>query len=321
MALMCLVPTDDWDASFFKVLASNDTGDARGHQGGIVVPKDLRGFFPGLSEAGTSALQPTADRRLTAELFLENRYLGTVSTRYQYQTWGGTRTAESRLTDQLVPLRSQASVNDVLIMQRNTSRLDLFRLTLVRKSSPDYPVVTAATAGRRWGVIGAVPPLSQRELDKAFGDEEATEGQPFSMFESEPAVVESKVRKIARSVAFRETVSRLYEYTCVACGSALRSPMGIVELDAAHIVPRSKSGTDDARNGIALCKRHHWAFDGGLFGISNDMKVIVPKCVGKMVENSPLQDLSGCPIRRPSEKLLSPHPDAIEWHRVNVLLH
>lgn len=137
MALICLVPSADWDKPIFKVLANNDTGAAAGHQGGIVIPKDLRSFFPGLSTANTSMLVPTTDRRLTAELFAENRHLGTVSTRYQYQTWGGTRTPESRLTDQLGALRNLATGGDILIIQRNIDRLDRYRLTLVRKSSSD----------------------------------------------------------------------------------------------------------------------------------------------------------------------------------------
>lgn len=65
-----------WDAPFFKRLAHNDTGQASGHQGGVVVPKDLRVYFPALDEGLASANAPTVDRYLT-------------------------RSAESRLTDNL----------------------------------------------------------------------------------------------------------------------------------------------------------------------------------------------------------------------------
>ena len=56
--LLNLINDPTWDSPFFKRLANNDTGNARGHQGGIVVPKDLRQFFPELDEGRTSSDTP-----------------------------------------------------------------------------------------------------------------------------------------------------------------------------------------------------------------------------------------------------------------------
>jgi putative restriction endonuclease len=44
---------EDFDAPLFNVLAHNDTGQAVGHQGGIVIPKDLDPYFPQLSRVRT----------------------------------------------------------------------------------------------------------------------------------------------------------------------------------------------------------------------------------------------------------------------------
>jgi putative restriction endonuclease len=38
-------------------------------------------------------------------------------------------------------------------------------------------------------------------------------------------------------------------------------------LDAAHIIPVEKRGTDNKQNGIILCKNHHKAFDDNFFKI------------------------------------------------------
>ncbi|MFZ4682811.1 MAG: restriction endonuclease, partial [Terrimicrobiaceae bacterium] len=81
----------DWDAPFFKKLAHNDTGQASGHQGGVVVPKDLRVYFPALDEGQASAIAPTVDRYLIAEMFIPGQMVGSDIVRYQFQTWGGTR--------------------------------------------------------------------------------------------------------------------------------------------------------------------------------------------------------------------------------------
>ena len=52
----------EWDAPFFKRLAHNDTGAAKGHQGGLAFPKDLREFLPALDEGLTGETTPTVDR-------------------------------------------------------------------------------------------------------------------------------------------------------------------------------------------------------------------------------------------------------------------
>jgi putative restriction endonuclease len=55
------------DASVFKKLAHNDTGKARGHQGGIVIPKAISQFFPPLP-AVAAVGGPTVDSILVPEV-------------------------------------------------------------------------------------------------------------------------------------------------------------------------------------------------------------------------------------------------------------
>ena len=91
----------DWDFPIFKKLAKNDTSQATGHQAGMVLPKVLRKYFPLLDEGETSAENPTSDRDLKTEMFVDTDFKTSASLRYQIQTWGGTRTSESRITDGL----------------------------------------------------------------------------------------------------------------------------------------------------------------------------------------------------------------------------
>lgn len=320
MPLLCLIQSEEWDFPFFKKLANNDTSTAKGHQGGIVIPKELRIFFPQLSESITSAQAPTTDQRIEADLFVEDRFLETVSTRYQFQTWGGTRSAESRLTDQLSSVRDLAKGGDILILQRNSSSLNRYRLTLVRQSSTDFHLIESLIGNNKWGVLGSAPPMTQVDLEDAINAESAREHLPFTMIDESAQVSEIRSKKVARSVAFREIVCGLYSHTCAVCGTALKSPLGTIEVDAAHIVPRSRFGADDARNGIALCKRHHWAFDFGLFGINSAMQILVPKHVSAIPQNEILREINGSSLLTPKNPLLAPHPEALEWHRHNILL-
>lgn len=68
---------------------------------------------------------------------------------------------------------------------------------------------------------------------------------------------------------FRATVLRAYGTRCAVC--ALRH--GEL-LDAAHIVPDSDPrGIASVRNGLAMCKIHHAAFDARILGVRPDLVV------------------------------------------------
>ena len=319
MTLHCLAASPEWDSPLFKTLAHNDTGAASGNQAGFLVPVELRHFFPGLSGPATKN-SPTLDHLIETQLFTEDTYLGTVSARYQFQTWGGTRKPESRITDNLTSMRVQASAGDVLIIQRSISRLDYYRLTLIRKQHPDFPTIHKLAAGRRWGALTvATPPVSDEDLNDANDDANALLSQPFSLINPTAGTTTSIVKKVARSIVFRSTVLEQYSGACAVCGETLITPAGLLELDAAHVVPRSLRGADDVRNGFALCKRHHWAFDKGLFGIDNHRKILVPKKVSVISQNSNLRDIHGHPLREAKTAALRVHPSAFEWHRDNLM--
>lgn len=84
---------------------------------------------------------------------------------------------------------------------------------------------------------------------------------------------------------FRATVMRAYETRCAVC--ALRHTE---LLDAAHIVPDSEeAGVASVRNGIALCKIHHAAFDAKILGIRPDKVVQIRADLLEEVDGPMLQ--------------------------------
>ncbi|WP_372827205.1 HNH endonuclease [Polaromonas sp.] len=65
---------------------------------------------------------------------------------------------------------------------------------------------------------------------------------------------------------FRQAVSDAYRYKCVFTGESLPS-LGkgyLPGIDAAHIYPWSRQGSNQVTNGISLSKQMHWAFDEGI---------------------------------------------------------
>jgi putative restriction endonuclease len=309
----------DFDPPVFKQLAHNDTGQAKGHQGGVVIPKSLAPYFP-LLERRITPQNPTVDITISADLFSSTRFLGRASTRYQYQTWGGTRTPERRLTDNLTPLRNIASADDILLFERSVQDSSHYRLTLIKVGTPEHAAIKSRSGNDRWGPVDpSNAPVSEIEIEKAGEELKIQESKVFQLFDDATKMQERKTFQLARSRAFSRQISQIYNSKCAVCSNGFRTTKGLYETEAAHIVSKKLRGSDDARNGISLCKSHHWAFDKGLFGVANDFRIIVPPHVIVLPGNASLELLSGRKILLPSIEALYPAATALEWHRNNLL--
>jgi hypothetical protein len=96
------------------------------------------------------------------------------------------------------------------------------------------------------------------------------------------------------AVRFRRQVQRAWRFTCAVCG--LRLPPvgsgGCPGVDSAHILPYAEYDLDHARNGICLCKLHHWAFDEGLILVrwnGTAYEVIVPAASAERMQDAGVQ--------------------------------
>ena len=122
------------------------------------------------------------------------------------------------------------------------------------------------------------------------------------------------IQRIIRDKKFSDTIKKLYDYRCAICGKRRFSLKNIPEVDAAHIKPKEKGGPDDFRNGIALCKWHHWAFDGGLFSISEDRTIVVHPSIKGGADYEDLYDLEGKEILLPKPLKYAPDPKFLKEH-------
>jgi len=170
------------------------------------------------------------------------------------------------------------------------------------------------------GILFDEKPVSQKDINRLEQEEKEQESQPFKLFEEERRKIETKSVRTARSIVFRYTIRQIYNNKCIICNTGMMTPTGIVEIEASHIVPKKFHGSDDARNGLSLCRRHHWAFDMGLFGVDDNYKVIVPQKVANIPCNSILTELAGSNIINPSETNLKPDLAALHWHRSHILI-
>jgi putative restriction endonuclease len=130
--------------------------------------------------------------------------------------------------------------------------------------------------------------------------------------ESRRAYITSTVKQRLHQRGFRERILRAYRQQCACCRLRHQEL-----LDAAHIIPDiDPAGIPEVRNGIALCKLHHAAFDSYFLAIRPDYIVEVRKDImdeddGPMLLHG-LQSLHQNKIVLPTSRHLLPDPMLLE---------
>lgn len=121
-------------------------------------------------------------------------------------------------------------------------------------------------------------------------------------------------RRRARDSAFAGLVGDVYDTSCAVCGCGRESPTGSPEVEAAHIYPKDLGGADDIRNGLALCKLHHWAFDAGWLAITNEYEILVADAPDKEGYYE-FKQLEGQTLELPEDPEVRPEPLYLDAHR------
>jgi len=144
---------------------------------------------------------------------------------------------------------------------------------------------------------------------------EAFAAEPFKIDHTSEEEVQYRTQKTQiRDAGFSKTVRSAYNYTCAVCRSKVITQGGSTLVDGAHIVPRSQSNNDDPRNGLALCKSHHWMFDRNMLSISPDYKIHFSRWLkGNNNEADDLLKFDKKSILLP-DKVFYPSVKALEYH-------
>jgi len=130
--------------------------------------------------------------------------------------------------------------------------------------------------------------------------------------ESRRAYITSTVRQRLHQHGFRERALHAYRQQCACCRLRHQEL-----LDAAHIIPDiDPAGVPEVRNGIALCKLHHAAFDSYFLAIRPDYIVEVRKDImeeedGPMLMHG-LKGIHHNKIVLPTSRHLLPDPILLE---------
>lgn len=129
---------------------------------------------------------------------------------------------------------------------------------------------------------------------------------------TEPTHLKKTMIKM-RSAEFRRAVRENYDYSCAVCGRSRFTKNENPEVESAHIYPVKKNGSNDPRNGIALCRLHHWAFGNGLFSIRDDYSIVVEKRIKEDENYKEISSFEKKKISLPKNHL--PHAKFLRKHR------
>jgi hypothetical protein len=129
-----------------------------------------------------------------------------------------------------------------------------------------------------------------------------------------------QVYREIREKAFREIILDEYRCQCVVCQSKFllkqEGDEDLVEAEAAHIIPVSRNGPDDPRNGLSFCRRHHWAYDQGLFTVTDSKAIkISPSVLRAERRRFDLEEYEGEPLVGPVSESCRPAEEALHWHQ------
>jgi hypothetical protein len=156
--------------------------------------------------------------------------------------------------------------------------------------------------------------LSDDHLETALRLESLEKWTPFAA--EDRAVYHVSRQK--RDAAFSGIVLNNYGFTCAVTGQRFHSERH-TEAEGAHIIGKEVQGTDDPRNGIALAQSVHWAFDRGMFTISDQFEVVInPKVRAASIAKFPLLELDRAKIQLPKDSYYWPHGEALAWHKREV---
>lgn len=121
------------------------------------------------------------------------------------------------------------------------------------------------------------------------------------------------VASLFNAVSFRDFVMVGYDNLCAITGTVIRYE-SYMNLEAAHIRPKSHGGLFLPNNGLALCRDLHWAFDKGFFTLNDNLEVMVhPKTTSDY-----LKSFDGKKIRLPQNPFFIPDLENVKYHRDNV---
>lgn len=159
--------------------------------------------------------------------------------------------------------------------------------------------LTEPDGKRLWDAVN--DRLAGQQLDRILVDR-AREGEP----DPRRAWVEMRLGQ----ATFRSMVASAYDWRCAITGERV-----LPVLEAAHIKPYAEEGPNVVQNGLLLRADIHRLMDDGYATVTDDLHFDISRHVRDDFENGrEYYALHGKELRKPSQRILWPAREYVEWH-------
>lgn len=307
----------------FQELGSVKNGKAqRGRYLLTSMSKEVLGMFPPLSEAqlNDSALLPVIPLYSGKKVYCN--YV------YHNDKFHGSTAAHPRneyriyLNKELEEQQLLFSENDIIIMRaqeitEEDETQTVYYLDYLRNNGTALydkldKVIESYPINGGYGIFEGIIPEFEEKVSKLAKPDDC-EVAIDNTVTNKIATSVDNMASLFNAVSFRDFIMVGYDNLCAITGTVIRYE-SYMNLEAAHIKPKSHGGLFLPNNGMALCRDLHWAFDKGFFTLDDDLKVVVhPK-----IESEYLNSFNGKQIRIPSNQFFVPDLDNVRYHRENV---
>lgn len=296
----------------------------------LFVSKKYTGYFPALSTVITNdfaiikLVPPNSNNIVLAKYVYHNDKITEGKTRDEYRIY---------LNAVIDPDREYFQVDDIVVLYKNVVSEDDIQYKFYHfpasKNGKEYQKIKELlqkySSGRSDGSHALIP-ISELEFIKPA--ELCVEGeriipesiQDIALEEPCQLIPEDQMReefiftRHIREGSFRELVTFFYEYKCAVTETVINYKE-LYNLEAAHIIPDSHRGPSHPKNGLALNRDMHWAFDKGFFTISDDYKVVVHE---KVMSVPILSAIQGKTLYLPRDERAKPSLISLDYHRRNI---
>ena len=214
--------------------------------------------------------------------------------------------------------------NDIMVMRMEELCVEdgetqtVYVMDLLRDhSSSEYnhldAIISAYPAKGGYGIYEGVLPFFEKQVALLKSTTSSSVVVDASVTQRIAKNTMDNVADLFNAATFRDFVMVGYGNLCAITGTVIKYE-NYMNLEAAHIKPKSHGGLYLPSNGIALNRDLHWAFDKGFFTLNSNLEVQVhPQTTSEY-----LQSFSGKQIRIPSNPFFVPDMEFVKYHQNSV---
>lgn len=293
----------------------------------ILISKKSEDFFPPLSqtELNDTILLPIIpsehhQKVYCSYVYHNDKYHGSdaKSPRNEYRLY---------LNNKIDPNRNYFNPSDIIVFSKFLQEQNsaLYQLDLFRPDNENYDFLNHiieestllgghALVDEEFSFIkSTITDLDQLETIIPDEIKKIVKEKQEDLYNPEEEIEKTKGSNLFNSVSFRDFVLLGYQNKCAITNESIFFDK-LINLEAAHIKPKSHLGSFLPCNGIALSRDMHWAFDKGMFTIDENYIIIVHDDV----KNTLLNKYNNKKINIPLEDFFKPEKLFLKYHNEKV---